>query len=864
MPTTFDTLKREQAFRNPSDKEFQTPSLQKVAAPHLESFNAMLEYGDDKYGLLEMAVADIGHKAVFDGKGKDGKLGNKLSFWIDKVMIQRPMLSDKETRSIERKIFPTECRERLITYRGKIQARLSWRVNDGPVQTESRLLGLAPIMVKSNICHLQHLYPAQLIRHHEETEEMGGYFIVNGIEKIIRLLIIPRRNNVSALIRPSFSNRGPAYTQFGCAIRATRPDQTSQTNTVHYLTDGGVMLRFSWRKQEYMVPAMMVLKALIDTSDKEIFDALCMGDVENTFLTDRVELLLRGFKIYSLYTRDQCLAYLGDKFRVVMGFDDDFLDREVGEGLLRKIVLVHLIDRRDKFNLLVYMIRKLYALVSGACCADNPDSPQHQEILLGGHLYGMIFKEKLEDWLTTVKQHITLDVRKGHAVDFFNSKYFTRTLARVPSDVGQKLSYFLATGNLVSNTGLDLQQATGYTIVAEKLNFYRYLSHFRCVHRGSFFAELKTTTVRKLLPEAWGFVCPVHTPDGGPCGLLNHLSHTCKVINEPLDVSQIPALLASLGITQTVVHAIRGAEQVAVQLDGRIIGWCEPRLAERVAKTLRFWKVEGGKGVPLDLEIGLVPPSHGGQYPGLFLFSTAARMMRPVKYLANGKTDMVGPFEQVYLEIACMDDEVVPGVTTHQEFAPTNILSIIANMTPYSDFNQSPRNMYQCQMGKQTMGTPATAIRHRTDNKLYRIQTGQTPVVRPDLHNYYGMDGFPNGCNAIVAVISYTGYDMEDAMILNKSSHERGFGYGTVYKSEIIDLGEMKQQGEGILHHFGMGKDADKKWREKLDWDGMPFIGVTLKDGDPICAYVDDTTGRTHVKKYKNHEDGLVDEVRLL
>ncbi len=84
------------------------------------------------------------------------------------------------------------------------------------------------------------------------------------------------------------------------------------------------------------------------------------------------------------------------------------------------------------------------------------------------------------------------------------------------------------------------------------------------------------------------------------------------------------------------------------------------------------------------------------------------------------------------------------------------------------------------------MGTPATALKHRTDNKLYRLQTGQTPVVRPELHNTYGMDGFPNGTNAIVAVIAYTGYDMEDAMILNKSAHERGFGYGTVYKSQIL------------------------------------------------------------------------------
>jgi hypothetical protein len=84
------------------------------------------------------------------------------------------------------------------------------------------------------------------------------------------------------------------------------------------------------------------------------------------------------------------------------------------------------------------------------------------------------------------------------------ARYFPSVLSKINWDIGAKLSYFLATGNLVSPTGLDLQQTSGYTIVAEKLNFYRYLSHFRCIHRGAFFAELKTTTVRKLLPESWG------------------------------------------------------------------------------------------------------------------------------------------------------------------------------------------------------------------------------------------------------------------------------------------------------------------------------------------------------------------------
>jgi len=173
------------------------------------------------------------------------------------------------------------------------------------------------------------------------------------------------------------------------------------------------------------------------------------------------------------------------------------------------------------------------------------------------------------------------------------------------------------------------------------------------------------------------------------------------------------------------------------------------------------------------------------------------------------------------MDIACLNEDVIPGITTHIEYNPTNILSVIANMTPFSDFNQSPRNMYQCQMGKQSMGTPAHAFPHRTDNKLYRLQTGQTPIVRPSLYSDYGLDNYPNGMNAIVAVISYTGYDMEDAMIINKSSHERGFGYGTVYKSEFVDL--MKLGGKHL--RFGLETSSYRgksKLYEFLGPDGLP------------------------------------------
>ncbi|KAK4170277.1 putative DNA-directed RNA polymerase I subunit RPA2 [Cladorrhinum sp. PSN259] len=888
----FNTLRREKLFRNPPTDRSAYPALQEAVNPHIESFNALFR-NDGKPSLLDHALAEIGTKTFLDGDERAAPAGkNKLTIRYKSVTLSKSQVPPSNKFAKRREIFPAECRERHVSYRGKLTATLEYRINNGEPHEFVRELGQVPIMVKSNKCHLENNSPALLVERKEESEELGGYFVVNGIEKIIRLLLMNKRNFPLAITRPSFTNRGPSYTPHGIIVRSVRPDETSQTNVLHYLNDGNVTFRFSWRKNEYLIPVMMILKALAETNDREIFEGLVgpasSKGVENTFLTDRVELLLRTYKTYNLYTRNQTRAYLGQKFRVVLGVPDTLSDYEVGTEFLRKIVLVHLgcndvteEQDNDKFKMLLFMCRKLYALVAGDCAVDNPDAVQNQEILLGGFLYGQILKERLEDLLSVGVRAVLRDYLRRNPTVSFTSPTFAKDFPlaifrKTNENIGNALEYFLSTGNLQSPSGLDLQQVSGFTVVAEKLNFLRFISHFRMVHRGSFFAQLKTTTVRKLLPESWGFLCPVHTPDGSPCGLLNHFAHKCKIITESEDVSAVPGILSELGVNNFSSAAT--SESVVVMLDGKIMGWCTPQNSKAVADTLRHLKVEGGHGIPLSLEIGYVPTSNCGSYPGIYMTSSTARMIRPVKYLPLGKEDMVGPYEQPYMSIACVEHEIAPGDSTHVEFDPTNILSILANMTPFSDFNQSPRNMYQCQMGKQTMGTPGSAIRYRTDNKMYRIQTGQTPIVRAPAHNTYGFDNFPNGMNAVVAVISYTGYDMDDAMIINKSAHERGFGHGTIYKTKKISLKDDSRTRTsktiGKMFGFAPGSPIRASDREMLDADGLPYVGRLVREGDIICAWHTvsaDYTGKlvnrdgiTHWERYKDSEDAFIEEVRVI
>lgn len=134
-------------------------------------------------------------------------------------------------------------------------------------------------------------------------------------------------------------------------------------------------------------------------------------------------------------------------------------------------------------------------------------------------------------------------------------------------------------------------------------------------------------------------------------------------------------------------------------------------------------------------------------------------------------------------------------------------------------------NMYQCQMAKQTMGTPCHNWQLQSENKLYRLQTPTTPLFRPVHHDNIELDDFAMGTNAIVAVISYTGYDMEDAMIINKSAYERGFAHGSIYKSEFVEL-----TGDSYFV-----RDPNRpELAEKLDNDGFPFAGRLLTQKEPL------------------------------
>ena len=156
-------------------------------------------------------------------------------------------------------------------------------------------------------------------------------------------------------------------------------------------------------------------------------------------------------------------------------------------------------------------------------------------------------------------------------------------------------------------------------------------------------------------------------------------------------------------------------------------------------------------------------------------------------FLRKGLIEYLDVNEENDAYIALYENELKPD-TTHLEIEPFTLLGAVAGLIPYPHHNQSPRNTYQCAMGKQAIGAIAHNQLNRIDTLLYLMVYPQTPMCRTRTIELIGYDQLPAGQNATVAVMSYSGYDIEDALILNRASVDRGFGRCQVFRKYVTLL----------------------------------------------------------------------------
>ncbi|KAK7901491.1 hypothetical protein WMY93_018260 [Mugilogobius chulae] len=231
-------------------KEKQHPAIQDLTRAHIESFDQAVTDG------LSRVVQSI-PPLEFTFRN------DRISLAFAEAAIFPPSVA-KGSVCKEMRVFPAECRGRRCSYRGRLV-------------------------------------------------EMGGYFVVNGIEKVIRMLIMPRRNYPIAMSRPKWKSRGQGYTQYGISMRCVREEHTAVNMNLHYLENGTVMLNFIYQKELFFLPIGFALKALVNFSDYQIFQELVKGHEESSFYKSCVSEMLRIVSDEGCPTQSKVLDYLGER-----------------------------------------------------------------------------------------------------------------------------------------------------------------------------------------------------------------------------------------------------------------------------------------------------------------------------------------------------------------------------------------------------------------------------------------------------------------------------------------------------------------------------------------------------------------------
>ena len=848
-----------------------TKRLESLTRVHLDSYNFAISQGF--YFLNFYINSFIGQKTLIKKE--------KLNFNVFGIHVLGPKFYLKH-RKIKK--IPRHCRELKISYNGDCLLGLTFSTEKTHTKSFIMKIGDIPIMVRSAKCNLYHHKKKQLVEIDEEEIDIGGYFIINGMEKMLRLLIVPKKNLCLALSRLTNVSRGNLCTSLSCSVRSVDRMQKSRTLHLHYLTTGGIHARIIVQKKEFFIPIIILIKALITISDQSIIETIGIIFENDKFFRYRIMTMIKdAHQKCDLKDRQKILNFLGQIFQVLIPLEN--LQPElIAENFLSNHLLIHLgEDNKGKVDLLFYMITKLLSVQKGKSLEDNPDSITSQEFLLPGHLITVYFREKFESTVNNIFSFDKTEIaiveygknQKNKIENIFSQKLFKRLFVSVTNG----LSQIISTGSFVSKFNQELSQNSGLSVSVERANFGRFLSYFRSVHRGKFFFELKNTSGRKLLSQSWGFFCPVHTPDGALCGILNHLSSSVIIsLSNPFDnnnlIKYFSRYLPKKWNKKSILH------YNPFIIDGKILRTIPKSCFTNLADKLRLEKVSTIGKLSMGCEILLIPRSHKKSHlEGCILLSQEARPLRPVRWVNERKImktdhhsrrknkdfrnyrseiEIIGTLEQCFLNINNLDYQMPFFVKqiagSHTEIEASNILSVIAGATPFSDLNQSPRNMYQCQMSKQSVGTPFYTFWRRDDIKSFFLLHPQVPICRNKIiQDGLQLDAFPNGFNAIVSVITYTGFDMEDAMIINKSSVQRGFSISNLYNSFDLEMKKIPSLTESTFSPF-------------INEEKSLNVGNLLTKGQPIfpCVFTSSSSKKTEsFFCYNSSEKAVVEQLKI-
>merc|ERR550519_2365039 len=264
---------------------------------------------------LKLAVADLDPVEFLVPETND-----RISLWITDASISKPSVAVGSVGATNSQVYPTEARQRGGTYKGRVTLRMGYSVNGISQPVLEKVMGLVPVMVRSDACHLQGLSPKELVKKGEHEQEWGGYFVIGGHERLLRMLQTTRRNYPVAMKRSSWKNRGKNFSDLGVLLECGKRDLTITKNVLHFVTTGTAKFMFALNKELFFVPVAMILKCLKNVSDSYIYKRLMVGAGDDPYYKGSVVNMLREVQEEGIFSHDQARNYIGRSFREKVKF----------------------------------------------------------------------------------------------------------------------------------------------------------------------------------------------------------------------------------------------------------------------------------------------------------------------------------------------------------------------------------------------------------------------------------------------------------------------------------------------------------------------------------------------------------------
>ena len=898
---------------------------------HLDSFNSFFFKGIPNIIQYYNPVIVVDSGSMIDSTTYSSEihlyLGGKQA---KDIYYGKPIIHEEDGE--QHYMYPNEARLKNMTYASSIHYDIevdviNRTIVDGVIKqnVESFTLNKVyfckiPIMLQSKLCILNEMSKEARYQFGECKNDPGGYFIVDGKEKVIvnqekfgdNLLYLRKASakdeNYSyyADMRTvSEDPSKPKRTLSVALVKSNNLKTTSNTeNEEEKIEDEGVLSKNNIvvfvpnvRKP---VPLFILMRALGIESDKEIIE-MCLLDLHAD------ENLIDFFipSIYdagSIFTQKEAIAYI------------KLLIKHKTKEAVLEILLDYLLPNisgnfLNKAYVIGYMVKRLIYVATSRELPTDRDSFRYKRIETTGMLLHELFQEYYRLHVKSIKT--VIDVYSSNKDNTFDD--VIKLIKANYNDIFiiKTVEKGIMKGFKGNWGSLAYTKKDGVVQDLNRLSFLSSIAHLRKLNL-SMDSSAKLVKPRLLHSSHYGIVCPVHTPDGGNVGFHKHLSIGAHITAGTSSSAFMKYLLKHnvRELHNLTPHDMKKTQKVF--LNGNWIGiHVNPvNLVNSFKNDRRNGYISVFTNIYWDI-----------QRSEIYFATDSGRLCRPVLYITRDENatrvsndiniendqlswkqlvdnligdDTTGTLEYDYVEkigdestkhaksvIEYMDtletegsyiamyEKDIDNYHTHLEIHPSLMLSVLGNMIIFPENNQLPRDLFSCGQSKQAVSLYHSNFLNRIDTLGVVLNYGQNPIVKSRYLDYVCNSQHPYGENVIVAIACYSGYNVEDALIFNQASVDRGLFRTTYYKlyedresSDTVAESDLNTKFLNVLDNEVTNIKADYDYNN-LNADGVIKENTQLNEKMILVGKAVETKTGEYVDKSmktKKGQQGFVDK----